>query len=157
MHLRWLVLLGFIGATLATGALGGWATASSVSTWYPTLAKPAWNPPNWIFGPVWTLLYLLMALAAWRIWQHREHPERRRALAWFWGQLVLNLAWSFLFFGLRSPGLAAIEVVGLLAVLLATLRQFWRIDRLAAVLWVPYVGWVGFAAGLTVTVWWLDR
>lgn len=157
MHLRWLVLLGFIGATLATGALGGWATASSVSTWYPTLAKPAWNPPNWIFGPVWTFLYLLMALAAWRIWQHHEHLERRRALAWFWGQLVLNLAWSFLFFGLRSPALASLEIIALLAALLATLRQFWRIDRFAAVLWLPYVGWVGFATVLTIAVWSLNR
>ena len=157
MHLRWLVLLGFIAATLTAGALGGLATASSVSTWYPTLAKPSWNPPNWIFGPVWTFLYLLMAVAAWRIWRHHEHPERRRAFAWFWGQLALNVAWSFLFFGLRSPGLAAIEVVGLLVVLLATLRQFWRIDRLAAVLWLPYVGWVGFATVLTATVWSLNR
>lgn len=157
MSQRWLVLLGFIGLTLIAGALGSTATASSVGTWYQELAQPSWNPPRWIFGPVWTTLYLMMAVAAWRVWRHTEHPLRRRALALFFAQLVLNTLWSFLFFGLRSPGLALAEIFVLLAAIGATGFHFWRIDRPAGVLWLPYVLWVSFATVLNGTIWWLNR
>jgi translocator protein len=156
-YTRWLALGGFIAATLATGAVGGLATASSVGSWYSTIVKPSWNPPSWVFGPVWTTLYVLMAVAAWRVWGHREHPGRRVALAWFWGQLVLNGLWSFLFFGLRRPDLALVEIVILLACLVETLRRFAPIDRWAALLWLPYLAWVSFATVLNGTLWWLNR
>lgn len=154
---RWFVLLLFIAVTFAAAGIGGAATASSVGAWYPTLAKPAWNPPSWVFGPVWSTLYLLMAVAAWRVWRHREHPQRRAALAWFFVQLALNALWSVLFFGLRRPDLALIEIVILLATLVATGWKFWGIDRVAALLWAPYVAWVGFATVLNGTIWWLNR
>jgi tryptophan-rich sensory protein len=154
---RFLALAGFLAATLATGALGGLATAASVQTWYPTLVKPTWNPPSWVFGPVWTTLYVFMAVAAWRVWRQSDHPGRGRALRWFWAQLALNCAWSFLFFGLRSPGLAFMEIVPLWGAIVATLIQFVRIDRVAAVLWAPYLAWVTFASVLNGTIWWLNR
>lgn len=154
---RWLVLLLFIGVTFAAAGIGGTATASSVGTWYPTLVKPTWNPPSWIFGPVWSTLYLLMAVAAWRVWRHLEHPQRRVALTLFFVQLALNALWSVLFFGLRSPGLALVEVVLLLGTIAATGLKFWRIDRVAGLLWLPYVAWVSFATLLNATIWWLNR
>lgn len=157
MAQRWLVLLGFIGITLVAAALGSTATASSVGTWYQDLIKPSWNPPRWIFGPVWTTLYLLMAIAAWRVWRHTEHPARRRALAWFFSQLALNTLWSFLFFGLRNPGLALAEIIVLWGAITMTGLIFWRIDRPAAVLWAPYWAWVSFASVLNGAIWWLNR
>lgn len=154
---RWLALLGFVALTLLAASLGGGATATSVGTWYQELAKPEWNPPRWLFGPVWTALYLMMAVAAWRVWRHREHPERLRALRWFFAQLALNTLWSFLFFGLRRPDLAFIEILVLWGAIVATGLKFWRIDRPAALLWLPYVLWVSFASVLNGTVWWLNR
>lgn len=157
MHYRWLVLLGFIGATLVAAALGSAATASSVRTWYAELNKPSWNPPRWIFGPVWTTLYLMMAVAAWRVWRHHENPGVRSALGWFFAQLALNALWSFLFFGLRRPDLAFAEILALFGCLVIVQCKFWRIDRVAGVLWLPYVFWVGFAAALNAAIWWLNR
>lgn len=154
---RWLVLVAFLLVTLSAGALGGLATASSVGSWYQTIAKPAWNPPSWVFGPVWSTLYVLMAIAAWRVWGKTEAPGRRSALRWFWVQLVLNTAWSFLFFGLRNPGLAFIEILFIWLAIVVTLVKFARIDRVAGVLWLPYVAWVSFASVLNGTIWWLNR
>lgn len=154
---RWLVLLVFIGLAFAAAGIGGAATRGSVGTWYSTLAKPAWNPPAWVFGPVWSTLYLLMSVAAWRVWRHVENPGRRPALAWYFGQLGLNALWSWLFFGLRSPGLAFAEVLVLWAALVVVLVKFARIDRPAALLWTPYLAWTSFAATLNGAVWWLNR
>lgn len=154
---RWLVLVGFIAVTLAAAGIGGAATSASVNTWYPTLAKPDWNPPDWVFGPVWSTLYLLMSIAAWRVWRHAENPGRRSALGWYFTQLVLNALWSCLFFGLRNPGLAFAEVLVFWASLVVVLAKFARIDRPAAVLWVPYLAWVSFAAVLNGAIWWLSR
>lgn len=154
---RWLVLPGLLVTTLSAGALGGLATASSVGSWYQTIAKPTWNPPSWVFGPVWTTLYVFMAIAAWLVWRKTDAPGRTSALRWFWAQLVLNTAWSFLFFGLRNPGLAFIEILFIWAAIVVTLVKFARIDRLAGALWVPYVAWVSFATVLNGTIWWLNR
>lgn len=151
------MLIAFVGVTFVAAAIGGAATATSVSTWYPALLKPSWNPPSWVFGPVWSTLYLLMAVSAWRVWRHSEHPERRRALAWYFGQLALNALWSCLFFGLRSPGLALAEILVLWAALAVVLVKFARIDRPAAALWLPYLAWVSFAGGLNGAIWWLNR
>jgi benzodiazapine receptor len=142
---------------LAVGAVGGLATASSVTTWYAGLAKPWFNPPNAVFGPVWTILYVLMALAAWLVWRARPAAGRRRmSLVLYAVQLILNLAWSLIFFGLCQPGLALVEVVGLLAAVLATAAAFWRIDRRAGLLMVPYAAWVAFASVLNFGIWRLN-
>jgi tryptophan-rich sensory protein len=154
---RWLVLLGFLAAAFAAAGLGGLATASSVGTWYLTLHKPSWNPPGWLFGPVWSVLYTFMAIAAWRIWNHAAAPGVATALRWFFVQLALNALWSGLFFGLRNPGLALAEILLLLAALVVVQVRFWGIDRVAGALWAPYLAWVSFATILNATVWWLNR
>jgi tryptophan-rich sensory protein len=148
---------GFLVASFSAAAIGGAATATSVGTWYRELHKPAWNPPDWIFGPVWTLLYILMAVAAWRVWRLNGPEEARRTLGLYIGQLALNAIWSVLFFGLRHPGWAFAEVIVFWSILVMLLVRFWRADRLAAVLWSPYVAWVSFASVLNGTVWWLNR
>jgi len=151
--------LGLIIAILlpvGVGGLGGIATASSVKTWYPTLKKPSWNPPGWLFGPVWTTLYILMGVASWRVWQKQARPSHR-ALVWYGFQLGLNGMWSILFFGLRQPGAAFAEVIVLWAAILATAIKFCQIDRLAGALLVPYQLWVSFATALNGVVWWLNR
>jgi tryptophan-rich sensory protein len=140
------------------GAVGGIATSSSVSTWYPTLAKPAWNPPNWLFGPVWTLLYILMGVAAWLVWRKGfDAPGVPRALILFGVQLLFNLAWSIVFFGLRSIGWALVEIVAMWVLILVTLVAFYRLRPLAGWLLVPYQLWVTFATALNATIWWLNR
>lgn len=145
----------FVVGCLAIGGAGGAITATSVATWYAGLAKPAFSPPDWAFGPVWTALYAMMAVAAWRVWRVPA-PGRRRALGLFAVQLGLNLGWTALFFGLRRVDLAAVEVFALLAAIMATAVAFWRIDRPAGALMVPYGAWVAFAAVLTVAIWRLN-
>jgi len=146
----------FLALCLAVSAIGGAATASSVGTWYQTLAKPAFNPPNWIFAPVWTALYFMMAVAGWRVWRRDGLRRAGWALSLFALQLVLNLAWSILFFGMRSIGAALIEIVVLLLAILATTAVFWQRDRLAGMLFVPYAGWVAFATVLNAALWRLN-
>ena len=148
--------LGFIvilALCLAVSAVGGAVTATSVGSWYALLAKPAFNPPNWIFAPVWTALYFMMAIAAWRIWRR---GGARWALSLFALQLALNLAWSIVFFGLRAPGAALAEILVLLLAILATTVVFWRSDRVAGMLFVPYAAWVAFAAVLNAAIWQLN-
>jgi tryptophan-rich sensory protein len=153
----WLALAGFACACFAVAALGGLATASALEAWYPSLAKPDWTPPNAVFGPVWTALYLAMAVAAWRVWRAGGWVGARGALAAFGIQLALNLAWSLGFFGLRSPGLGVLIIVPLWVAIYVTLRRFQRIDPVAGWLMAPYLAWVTFAAALNATVWWLNR
>jgi benzodiazapine receptor len=143
---------------LVVGGLGGAVTAPSIATWYQGLNKPAWNPPNWVFGPVWTLLYILMGVAAWLVWrQGWGNPQVQVALAIFGIQLLLNLFWSLIFFGLRSPGWAVLEIVVLWGFILATAVQFYRLETIAGLLLIPYQLWVTFAAALNVAVWQLNR
>jgi tryptophan-rich sensory protein len=151
---QWAALAGFIVLCLAAGALGGLATAQSVTVWYPTLTKPTWNPPAWVFAPVWTTLYVLMALAAWRVW--RRGAIAKSALQLFIVQLALNVAWSFIFFGARNPGLAFAEIIVLWLAIIATTRAFWRLSQPAGMLMLPYIVWVSFAAVLNFTVWRLN-
>lgn len=123
--------------------------------WYEALRKPPLNPPNWVFGPVWTLLYVAIAVAAWRVWRAQSGPSAALAL---WGaQLVLNALWSFLFFGLEQSGLALVDIAALLAVLVLTTFAFLAIDRTAGLLFVPYVAWVAFASYLNAGLWLLNR
>lgn len=146
-----LVLINF-----AVAAFGGLATADAVPTWYATLAKPAWNPPSWVFGPVWTLLYLLMALAAWLVWLRRAEHEVMPVLSAYFFQLMLNASWSLIFFGLHEPGWAFGEIVVLWLAIALTLRAFGRVSRTAGWLFVPYLLWVTFAAVLNFTIWRLN-
>jgi tryptophan-rich sensory protein len=151
-----LVLVAFIAVCLAVGALGGAITATSVGSWYQHLRKPSFNPPDWVFGPVWTALYIAMAVAAWRVWRRLGLWEARFALTLFAGQLALNLGWSVLFFGLRQIGLALIEITVLLIAIASTAFAFARTDRAAALLLVPYLTWVAFAATLNWVIWRLN-
>lgn len=148
---------GALGVALAASAvaqgLGGWFTSRSVTTWYPTLITPAWTPPGWVFGPVWTGLYLSMAVAAWLVWRERARVPVRTALTLYATQLVLNTAWSWLFFGLRDPGAGLVGIAALWLVLAATLGAFWRVRRLAGWLLVPYLAWVSYAASLSWAIW----
>lgn len=153
----WLALLGFIVLCFAAAGIGGYWTSLSQPGWYDRIAKPSWTPPSWLFGPVWTALYLAMAVAAWLVWRHGGWAEQRRPLTLFLVQLALNTAWSGLFFGLRSPGLAMAEIVLLWFAILLTLRAFLRVDRVAGWLFVPYLLWVTFAAALNFAVWRLNR
>lgn len=146
-----------IGLALTVAAIGGLATSSSVGSWYATLNKPSFNPPGAVFGPVWTTLYILMALAAWRVWRSpAADDKRRRALMLYGVQLALNLAWSLIFFGLRRPDLAVVEIAVLLAAIVATTAAFARIDRPAAWMMAPYIAWVSFASVLNFAIWRLN-
>jgi translocator protein len=146
-----------IAIALAVGAVGGLATAASVATWYAGLNKPAFNPPNVVFAPVWTILYVLMALAAWRVWRSPASPRDRRIVLIVYSlQLALNLAWSLIFFGMRAPLGALVEVFALLASVLLCTACFWRLDRLAGWLMCPYAAWVAFASALNFEIWRLN-
>jgi len=146
----------FLALCLAVSAIGGVATASSVGTWYRTLAKPPFNPPDWVFAPVWMALFFMMAIAGWRVWRRDGLRKARLALTLFALQLALNLAWSIVFFGLRSIGAALVEIVVLLLAILATTAVFWRHDRVAGMLFIPYAGWVAFATVLNAALWQLN-
>lgn len=132
---------------VAVVALNGLLTRTSVDGWYQSLAKPSFNPPDWAFAPAWVTLFALMSVAAWRVWRTR-HPWRRRALALFALQLALNPSWSALFFGLRWPLGALVEIVALWLAILATVRAFIEVERSAGLLLLPYLAWVSFAAVL---------
>lgn len=129
------------------GILGSVATFSSVKTWYLTdLIKPSWNPPSWLFGPVWTFLFFLMGIALYLVWIKKNN------LFWFWTQLILNILWSFLFFGLHAPMLAFYEIILLWIAILMTIVKFWSYNKKAAILLIPYLAWVSFASFLNFTV-----
>ena len=149
-------LLLSLTACMAAGAIGAAAIWSSLDSWYLTLIKPAWYPPEWVFRTVWTVLYVMMAVAAWRVWQ-RGIALHERPMRWFAGQLLLNALWPVIFFGLRSPGAAMVELLLLWAAVAATLRAFWRISRLAGALLVPYQAWLTIAAVLNLVMWRLNR
>lgn len=149
----WVVLAGWLAASLSAGAIGGVATSSSVSVWYPTLAKPPWTPPPWLFGPVWTLLYVMMAVAAWLVWRTSGGRQRAVALGLFVAQLVLNATWSILFFGMRSPLLGLIDILLLWVLIGAVVVAFFRVAKVAGALMLPYWAWVSFAVALNLAIW----
>jgi benzodiazapine receptor len=154
---RWFALLLFLLASFTAAAIGGYATAESVRTWYPTLVKPSWNPPAAVFGPIWTLLYTGMSIAAWRSWLRRDLPGVPCTLRLFFVSLVLNALWSVLFFGCHQPGWALLEIVLLWSTLIILLIRFRRVDAIAGWLWTPDVAWVSFATALNAAIWWLNR
>ena len=147
-------LLLFIAATLLTGMAAGLATEAGKEGWYEALDKPGWTPPDATFPIVWTLLYLMMALAAWRTW--RKSGWASLALRMFWTQLALNFAWSFLFFAWHWIGAALLDAALLFAAIAATAALFARIDRIAALLMLPYLAWTGYAVALNAAIWWMN-
>ncbi|WP_165226655.1 TspO/MBR family protein [Aquisphaera insulae] len=149
-------LIAFVAACFVAASVGGMVTAPNIPGWYAGLAKPSWNPPAWVFGPVWTALYLGMAVAAWLVWRQGGWAGAARPLSAFGVQLVLNVLWSFVFFGLRRPGLAFGEVLLLWAAIAATMVLFWRRSVAAGALFVPYLAWVTFASVLNFAVWRLN-
>ncbi|HET9483816.1 MAG TPA: TspO/MBR family protein [Xanthomonadales bacterium] len=148
-------LVGWFVLAFATAAIGA-AASVGAGELYGALARPDWAPPASVFGPAWTALYALMAVAAWRVWRVGGFARARTALALFVVQLALNALWSWLFFGWQLGALAFADVVVLWIAIAATLAAFWRIDRLAGGLLVPYLAWVTFAAALNYTVWQLN-
>lgn len=152
----WLALGVSLGGVAAAATIGGLFTSAGLGAWYDTLAKPSWTPPGNVIGTVWTFLYASMGLAAWLVWRRGEGRPLRLALTLFGAQLALNVLWSALFFGARSPGAAFAEIVLLWIAVLATLVAFWRISRPAGALLVPYLGWVAFAGFLNLRIWQLN-
>lgn len=148
--MNWLSLAAFLVVVFAVAAIGA---AFTPGEWYATLAKPSWNPPNWLFGPVWTLLYIMIAVSGWLAWQQ---DGKSLAMSLYALQLVLNAAWSWLFFGRHAIGLALVDIVLLLLAIVATIFLFWPLSRLAAGLLVPYALWVGFAMMLNAAIWRLN-
>lgn len=156
---KYVKILLFVVTCIAVGYLSGMATQSSVTTWFPTLIKPSFNPPSWVFAPVWSMLYIMMGIAAGLVW-HRIDYERevvRKALLFFVIQLILNALWSILFFGMRNPFLALIEIIILWLIIYETYVQFGKIDKIAGYLFIPYLLWVSFAAVLNGSIWWLNK
>ena len=146
------ILAIFFAICLAVSGAGALFTAGSVQEWYPVLQKPAWTPPSWLFGPVWTILYMMMAVAAWLVWRRRESVPVRGALGLFFIQLGINAAWSPLFFGLQNPLAGLLDIV-----LLVTIISFRKISFTAAALLVPYWLWVSYATVLNFAIWNLNR
>ncbi len=149
-----MALAGWVAVTFAVAAVGGFFRPGE---WYAHLQKPAWNPPGWIFGPVWTALYTIMAVAAWLVWNRGGLARQRAALSLFLVQLLFNALWSPLFFGLHHPGLAFVDLVLLWLALVVTVITFWKTRRLAGALLLPYLAWVTFAGALNFTIWQLNR
>ena len=146
----------FLALCLGIGALGAAVTATSVKTWYAELAKPSFNPPSEVFGPVWTVLYVLMGVAAWRVWRAADRETTQGPLSMFALQLALNLGWSVSFFGLERIGPSVAVILVLELTIVVTALAFRSIDRIAALLLVPYVLWVAFAAILNIAIWRLN-
>jgi translocator protein len=145
-------------AELTAGAafIGGQATSTSVNTWYDQLAKPAWTPPSWVFGPAWTTLYVMMAVAAFLVWRRAGFKGGGPALICYVFQLALNALWSVIFFGMQAPGLAFIEICILWGAIGLTFIAFWRIRKFSAWLLAPYWAWTTFAGALNYAIWQLN-
>ncbi len=148
--IRLLALFAWVMLCFGAAAMGAFFPPGD---WYASLNKPAWNPPSWLFGPVWTALYLMMAIAAWLVWRRGGFRANRQPLGWFLAQLGLNAAWSPLFFGLQWPGVAFAEILLLWCAIAGTLVSFLRVNRVAGGLLAPYLAWVSFAAVLNFALW----
>ncbi|MBN2422884.1 tryptophan-rich sensory protein [Candidatus Woesearchaeota archaeon] len=157
VKINYLKLIASIVICQSAGIIGSFFTASSVNTWYLTLNKPSFNPPSWVFGPVWITLYFLMGISLYIIWNNYKNTKKSGlALILFSFQLLLNSLWSILFFGLRNPFLAFIEIVLLWTAILLTILYFYRISKTAAYLLIPYILWVSFAAVLNFSIFYLN-
>lgn len=152
-------IIAAVAVCLAIGYFSGTVTRSAILDWYPTLEKPSFNPPNCIFAPVWTALYIMMGIAAGLVWNRIKYETEvvKKALVFFIIQLILNAMWSYLFFGLRNPMLAGLEIIVLWLMIYETYIQFNKINKIAGYLFIPYLAWVSFAAVLNASIWWLNR
>ncbi len=148
-------LLAWLAVTFAAAAVGGWASAQAGS-FYGELLRPAWAPPAWLFGPVWSVLYILMGISAWLVWRSVGWAGARTALLLFLAQLAANALWTWLFFALRQGALASAEIVLLWLLIVTTIVLFWRVSRIAAALLLPYLAWVSFATALSFAIWQLN-
>ncbi|HRS95541.1 MAG TPA: tryptophan-rich sensory protein [Candidatus Latescibacteria bacterium] len=146
----WAMLVLFLIVVFSVSVIGGLFTASSVGTWYEGLAKPSWRPPNWLFGPVWTLLYAMMAVSAWLVWKKAGFGP---ALLMFAVQLLINGIWSPVFFGAQSLGGGLVVIVALWFAIVGTIAMFWPVSLAAALLLLPYLAWVSFATVLNAAIW----
>lgn len=147
-----LSLVGSLVIAYSAAAIGNLATIPNIPTWYATLEKAPFNPPNWVFGPVWTVLYTLMGVSLWLVWTAKTSLSKKRAYIAFGSQLALNALWSLVFFGAHQLWLSVAIIVVLLAAILWTMYEFHKISRLSAYLLIPYPCWAGFATSLTVAV-----
>lgn len=155
--MSWLALIGTVLVVELIGNIGSLATFRQITTWYAELTKPAFNPPSWLFGPVWTVLFASMGIAVYLVWRKGFDNELvRRAIGLFGIQLALNVLWSFVFFGWHQPFLAWLEIIVLWVAIVITIRMFQKVSLLAAWLMVPYAVWVAFAALLNFMVWKLN-
>ena len=152
-------ILTVVVTCLVIGYFSGMVTRSAIVSWYPTLVKPSFNPPNWIFAPVWSMLYIMMGVAAGLVWNRIDFEKElvKKALVLFAIQLALNALWSYLFFGLKNPMLAGIEIVLLWLMIFETYSKFVKINKIAGYLFIPYLLWVTFAMVLNGSIWWLNR
>jgi tryptophan-rich sensory protein len=153
---RWIGLAAFVLVCLGAGGLGAIATTPEIEGWYTTIAKPSWIPPDYVFGPVWTTLYVMMAIAAWMVWKRAGLTAAKLPLALFAVQLVLNCSWSWIFFGMHQIGWAFAEIVILWLAILATTVAFFRCSPVAGGFFVPYLAWVSFALALNLAIWRLN-
>ncbi len=156
---KYFKILIMVATCLAVGYLSSYATRSGNEEWFPTLVKPSFNPPAWVFSPVWSTLYIMMGIAAGLVWDQIDAKRElvRKALLFFAVQLALNGLWSILFFGLRNPLLALIEIIILWLMIYETYVQFGKINRVSGYLFIPYLLWVSFATVLNASIWWLNR
>jgi tryptophan-rich sensory protein len=146
--------VGFLGLCLLVGIAAGALTAGPVHVWYDALARPPGTPPDWVFAPVWTAIYLMIGTAAWLVWRRVGNATPLRLWGW---QLLVDALWTPAFFGLREPALGAVVILTLLALVVATVRAFDRVERRAALLMLPYAAWVAYASYLNIGIWWLNR
>ncbi len=153
----WVKTVLCVATCLAVGAASGLSVASAVGTWYDTLEKPSFNPPNWLFGPVWTVLYVMMGVAWAYVWHAPRQTGKTAAVLFFLLQLLLNAGWSVVFFGLKAPDWALLEMAVLWLAIYFTILRFWKISPVAAWLMSPYLAWVSFAAVLNGAIWWLNH
>lgn len=150
------MLIGFVFLCLLVGIIGGWWTELGVHSWYPHIVKPSWTPPNWVFAPVWTVLYLLMALSIWLVWKEPTTISKKSAYLYFGLQLFANLIWSGLFFALECPRCALIDLIVLWFLIVGTISSFYEIKPIAAYLLIPYLLWSSYALSLNAAIWWLN-
>jgi len=156
-EIHWGSLLFCVGGMVLIGSISGLANAGNITEWYATLHKPSFNPPNYLFGPVWTILYMLMGISLYLILQSPKTDARNTALIIFAFQMALNFSWSFLFFYFKWPGIAFIEILVMWIAIIMMILTFYRISPLAAYMQVPYLLWVSFASVLNGAIWYLNK
>lgn len=157
MKINWTKLLASIVICQLAGFIGSFFTTPNIPTWYAGVAKPDFNPPNWLFAPVWTTLFTLMGISLYLVWMKgQKNPPVKKAMLVFAVQLTLNTIWSLLFFGMQNPRLAFFEILALWVSIAVTIILFWRIDRRAGIMLIPYIAWVSFATLLNYYIWMLN-